>query len=468
MRAMQKKKSLAKRTGNMFRKKSNLTSRMFSNRDLVRLLIPLMVEQVLTSLMGTVDTMMVSTVGSTAISAVSLVDSINILFIQAFAAIAAGGTILCSQYIGSGDKKKAQNAASQVVLAVTVLSVGITGICLLVRVPLLQLIFGEVEAEVMKNSQTYFLITACSFPFIALYNCGAAIFRAQKNTRTPMIISVTSNGLNIIGNAFLIYGMKMGVAGAALATLASRIYCAVLVMWFLRNPEVELSVRGYHKIRPDFQCIKLIFQIGVPSGVENSMFQFGKLAIQSTVSTMGTVAIAAQAMTNILETLNEIGGIGIGIGMMTVVGQCIGAGRKDEAVYYVKKLTIWANLTIAAGCILVYLLTKPVTVLGGMEPESAALCLYMMGWITLIKPLVWTLSFVPAYGLRAAGDVRFSMITSCTTMWVFRVSLCIYLSRVRGMGPMAVWIGMFADWTARAVIFSWRYFSRRWLKHQVV
>lgn len=465
---MQKKKSLAKRTGNMFRKKSNLTSRMFSNRDLVRLLIPLMVEQVLTSLMGTVDTMMVSTVGSTAISAVSLVDSINILFIQAFAAIAAGGTILCSQYIGSGDKKKAQNAASQVVLAVTVLSVGITGICLLVRVPLLQLIFGEVEAEVMKNSQTYFLITACSFPFIALYNCGAAIFRAQKNTRTPMIISVTSNGLNIIGNAFLIYGMKMGVAGAALATLASRIYCAVLVMWFLRNPEVELSVRGYHKIRPDFQCIKRIFQIGVPSGVENSMFQFGKLAIQSTVSTLGTVAIAAQAMTNVLEALSSMCSMGIGIGLMTVVGQCVGAKKDEEAAYYIKKLSIWGETALILSCLVVLAITKPVTMLGGMEPESARLCLEMTIAITIYKPIAWGGSFMPAYGMRAAGDVKFSMFTSCASMWCFRVSLAVLLCRFTDIGPMGVWVAMFTDWTVRAVIFIGRFRSRKWLAHKVI
>ena len=441
---------------------------MFSNRQLRLLLVPLMAEQLLNSLMGTMDSIMVSNVGPVAISAVSLVDAINVLVIQAFNALAAGGAIVCSQYIGQKDKGNAEDSARQLAFIVAVLSAIITVFCLVFRVPLLRMIFGSVEADVMNAAQIYFFYTSMSFPFIALYNAGSSIYRAQGNTRLPLIIAVTSNGLNIIGNLILIWGAGLGVAGAALATLGARAFSAVVVFGCLRKKEQELVVRDYFSIRPDRKKIHAILSLGIPSGIENSMFQFGKLAIQSTVSTMGTVAIAAQAMTNILETLNEIGGIGIGIGMMTVVGQCMGAGRKDEAVYYVKKLTIWANLTIAAGCILVYLLTKPVTVLGGMEPESAALCLYMMGWITLIKPLVWTLSFVPAYGLRAAGDVRFSMITSCTTMWVFRVSLCIYLSRVRGMGPMAVWIGMFADWTARAVIFSWRYFSRRWLKHQVV
>lgn len=441
---------------------------LFSNRDLGKLLIPVMLEQLLNSLMGMVDTMMVSTVGAVAISAVSLVDSINILAVQAFSALAAGGTILCSQYIGSGDKSKAKKAASQVVLSVTALSVIVMTILLLLRVPLLHLIFGEVEDAVMKNSQTYFWYTVLSYPFIALYNCGAAVFRAQKNTRTPMLISVTSNCLNVAGNAFLIYVVGMGVKGAALATLFSRIFSAVTVMWFLRNPVCEVPVRDYHRIRPEWDYIRRVFKIGIPSGVENSMFQLGKLTIQSTVSMLGTVAIAAQAMTNMLELLNGILGIGIGMGMMTVIGQCIGAGRRDEAVYYIKKLTVWAEFIMIFNCLVVFLLTKPITILGNMEPESAAMCISMMIAITIVKPLVWVPSFVPAYGMRAAGDVRFSMIISCFSMWTFRVSLAVILCRFTGLGPMGVWIAMFTDWTVRAVIFISRFRSRKWLRHNVI
>lgn len=441
---------------------------IFSNQDLKKLLLPLMLEQLLNSLMGMVDTMMVSTVGSAAISAVSLVDSINILIIQAFAALAAGGTILCSQYIGSGSKEKAKEAAAQVVLAITVLSLAVTGVCLWFRIPLLQFIFGEVEADVMRNSQTYFLITGMSFPFIALYNCGAAIFRAQKNTKTPLKISIISNSLNIVGNACLIYGAGMGVAGAAIATLGSRIFSAVVVMWLLRNPSCELAVRGYHKIRPDWTCIRRIFEIGIPSGIENSMFQLGKLAIQSTVSMLGTVAIAAQAMTNTLEALDSVLAIGIGVGMMTVVGQCIGAGRDDEAKYYIKKLTLWAEAAMICNCLAVFALTRPVTILGDMEPASAAMCFRMMLVITIVKPIAWVPSFIPAYGMRAAGDVRFSMAVSCCSMWLFRVSLAVLLCRYTNIGPMGVWVAMFTDWTVRAGIFFWRYRSGRWLQHKVI
>ena len=386
---------------------------LYSNLDLKKLLVPIIVEQLLSCLMGTVDTMMVSNVGSAAISAVS---------------------------------------ARQVLLVMTVLSVALTLICLVFRVPLLKLIFGKVEADVMANSQVYFLFTLLSFPFIGLYDAGASIMRAQNDSRRPMVISVISNFLNIGGNALLIFVLNMGVAGAAISTLFSRIFCAVVVIWKLRNEKEPIAVRNYLSIRPDSSTIRRILYI----------------AIQSTVSTLGTVAIAAQAMTNILEMLNGVAAMGIGIGLMTVVGQCLGAGRKDEAVYYVKKLSWLAEAAIIFSCLLVLALTKPITRIGGMEAESAQLCFNMVVFITITKPISWVLSFIPAYGMRAAGDVKFSMITSCLTMWLCRVILCIYLCRVWGFGPIAVWIGMFADWTLRAIIFTIRFHSRKWLNHHII
>ena len=434
---------------------------LYTNTDLCRLLIPIIVEQLLSCLMGTVDTMMVSNVGSAAISAVSLVDSINVLVIQALSALAAGGSILCSHYLGNQDEKHANHAARQVLLVMTALSTALTLLCLFSRTPLLRLVFGKVESDVMTNSQVYFLFTLLSFPFIGLYDAGASIMRAQNDSRHPMIISIISNFLNISGNALLIFVLDMGVAGAAISTLISRIFCAVVVICWLRNEENSISVRHYTSIRPDFLIIKKILYIGIPSGIENSMFQFGKLAIQSTVSTLGTIAIAAQAMTNILESLNGIAAIGIGIGLMTVVGQCLGAGRKDEAIYYIKKLSLLAEAAIIVS-------TRPITMLGGMEVESARLCFQMVVFITIVKPISWVLSFIPAYGMRAAGDVKFSMTISCCTMWLCRVVLCVYLCRVWGFGPIAVWIGMFADWSIRAVIFSIRFHSRKWLNHHIL
>lgn len=441
---------------------------LFTNKMLRNLLIPIILEQLLNALMGTVDTMMVSNIGSTAISAVSLVDSINVLMIQAFSALAAGGAIICSQYMGQRNYEMANKSARQMIFIITAISVGVTAVCMIFRAPLLKLIFGQVEADVMTASRTYFFYTTMSFPFIALYNAGASIFRAQENTKGPMTISVISNIMNIVGNAILIWGFHLGVAGAAISTLISRIFCAVVVLWQLRRDRQSIVVRDYRKIRPNGRMIKRILGLGIPSGIENSMFQLGKLAIQSTVSTLGTVAIAAQAMTNILEALSGIAAIGVGIGLMTVVGECIGANRNDEAVYYIKKLSVIAEVLLLAGCLLVFALTKPITILGGMEQESAAMCFQMTMWITIVKPIVWMPSFIPAYGFRAAGDVKFSMITSCVTMWICRFCLCAFLIRVMGFGPMGVWIGMFADWTVRAVIYTIRFHSRRWLKHKVI
>ena len=441
---------------------------LYNNTDLRKLLLPIIVEQLLSSLMGTADTMMVSNIGSAAISAVSLVDSINILVIQALAALAAGGAILCAQYLGSHNQKEANQAARQVLFVMVFLSTALSAFCLIFRDPLLGLIFGKVEADVMSNSKIYFFLTLLSFPFIGLYDAGASIMRSQNNSRNPMLISVISNFLNIGGNAILIFVFGMGVKGAAISTLVSRIFCAVVVILQLRNDQAPICITNYFSIRPDWTLIKKILFIGIPSGIENSMFQFGKLAIQSTVSTLGTVAIAAQAMTNILENLNGIAAIGIGIGLMTVVGQCLGAGRQDEAVYYVKKLSWLAEAVVITSCLLVFILTKPITILAGMEPASAGLCLSMITFITIVKPISWVMSFIPGYGMRAAGDVKFSMITSCCTMWLCRVSLCIYLCRVWGFGPIAVWIGMFSDWTLRAIIFGIRFHSGKWLNHHVI
>ena len=434
------------------------------------LLIPVVLEQLLNSIMGTADTMMVSNVGSAAISAVSLVDSINVLVIQAFSALAAGGAIVCAQYIGQRNKEKANESARQVLFIITAISVAVSLICLVFQKPLLRLIFGSVEPAVMSASETYFFYTALSFPFIAAYDSAASIFRAQDNTKGPMIISMISNVMNIAGNAVMIWVFHMGVAGAALSTLISRIFCAVVVIIQLRKEREgqEIVVRDYFKIRPDWSMIRRILGLGIPSGIENSMFQLGKLAIQSTVSTLGTAAIAAQAMTNILENLNGIAAIGVGVGLMTIVGQCLGAGRQDEAVYYIKKLCVIAEVIIIISCLGVFALTKPITILGGMEKESADMCFYMVMWITIVKPLVWIMAFIPGYGLRAAGDVKFSMIVSCCTMWACRFCLCVFLIRVMGFGPMGVWIGMFADWTLRGIIFTWRFHSRKWLQHKVI
>lgn len=442
--------------------------KLFDNRKLAALLIPLAVDQLLNSFMGTVDTLVVSNLGSAAISAVSLVDSINILIVQAFFALATGGTVVCSHYLGCRREDHAKEAARQLVFITFMMSLVIGVLCIAFNGQILSLIFGEVEDAVMENAKQYFFFSAISYPFIALYDDGSSILRAQENSRLPMMISVASNLVNLVLNLLFVWGLGFGVAGSACATLLARIFAMAVVMYKLRNPRLTVSLTQYHSIRPDWGEIRRILRIGIPSGVENSMFQFGKLAIQSTVSLMGTAAIAAQGMTNIIENLNGILAIGVGIGLMTVVGETLGAGRKEEAVYYVKKLCVISEVVIIVSCLVMFALVHPITYFGGMEPESARMCIHMVTWITIVKPVVWVMSFIPAYGFRAAGDVKFTMTVSVISMWFCRVTLAIVLARVFGMGPMAVWIGMFTDWTVRGVIYTVRFRSRRWLGHQVI
>ena len=455
---------------NIFYDKSKIDygNLLFPRRALWMLLIPLIIEQMLNSLMGMVDTLMVSRVGAEAISAVSLVDSINNLVLQVFAAMAAGAAIICSQYLGRKDEKGCNDAAKQIVLTVVVISSVIMIIGVGFRKPLLHLIFGSVEEAVMTNAQMYFLITALSYPFIALFQAGAAFYRACGNSKFTMKTALIANVANIVGNTLFIFVLQMGAAGAAVSTLISRALCAFVVFYALRKPGYAIQLKNYFSIRPDLNLIVKILAIGVPSGIENGMFQFGKLAIQSTVSSLGTAAIAAQAMSIIFENVNGMAAVGIGIGLMTVVGQSIGAGRQEEAKYYIVRLAGYAEVAMIISCILVYIAARPVTVLAGMSEESTALCMQMILAITIVKPLLWVPSFTPPNGLRAAGDVRFSMITATLTMWLCRVALSIFLMRVVKTGPIGVWYGMFADWGVRGVIFTIRFVRGKWLRFKVI
>ena len=334
---------------------------MYTKEQLRRLLIPLMFEQVLTALMGSVDTIMVTNIGSAAISAVSLVDSLNILIINIFSAMATGGAIICAQYLGSNQKDKANQALKQLIFSVTLISLIITIPCILFRRPLLSLIFGSVEKNVMDNALNYLFITSLSYPFIALYNAGAASFRTSQNSRLPMAIAFGSNILNIIGNVFFIFTLSLGVAGAALSTLLSRIISAIIILILLKQPKQDLYVDSYLSIRPEIETITKILKIGVPTGIENGMFQFGKLVIQSTVSTMGTTAIAAQAMVAMLESFACQASIGIGLGMMTVVGKCVGAKEYEQARHYTISLTRLAWIVCIIFCAIIMLFIQQIT-----------------------------------------------------------------------------------------------------------
>lgn len=441
---------------------------MFTNKSLWRLLIPLMIEQLLTSLVGTIDTMMVSNVGSAAVAGVSLVDSINKLVLFLFTSLATGGAIVCAQYIGRKDRASSGKAARQVLLTALVLGAVVGGVCLFFRKGILRLIFGSVEEAVMQSAETYLLYTSMTYPFIALFNASAAIYRASGNTRLPMIISTCANVLNVVGNAVFMFVFDMGVAGAAIATLISFIVAAVAILVLQNRPGQTIEVGRLTDLRPDWRMIWLVLSIGLPTGIENAMFQFGKLMVQSTVSTLGTTAIAANAIVTVLEYMGSMPSTAIGTGLMTVAGQCIGAGKMDEAKRNIKKLTLWAALVLLVVNYTILALTMPVTRIAGLDPAAAQLTFDVLLVISLFKPILWPLSFIPINGMRAAGDVKFGMIASTVSIWVFRVGLSYVLCRVLHVGLIGIWIGFLVDWLVRSVVFSWRYLSGRWTRFSVI
>ena len=437
---------------------------MFSNKMIAGILIPVVLEQLLNSIMGTADTMMVSNIGSAAISAVSLVDSINILVIQAFSALAAGGAIVCSQYIGQQNKKMANESARQVLFIITAISIAVSVLCLGFKKPLLRLIFGSVEADVMRASETYFFYTAISFPFIAAYDSAASIFRAQENTKGPMLISMISNAMNIVGNAIMIWIFHMGVAGAAISTLVSRIFCAVVVLIQLRKDRQPIVVRDYLKIRPDWAMIRRILGIGIPSGVENSMFQLGKIAVLSLVSGLGTASLAANAVSNNIANFAILPGMSFGFALLTVCAQCVGAGDFEQVKYYTRHMMRVENLCLIATNLIVILSLPFILSIYNLSDEAAMYTNDIILYHAACVVTIWPLSFTLPNTLRAAADVKVTMVLSIISMWVFRFGFSYLLTMEFHMGIFGVWVAMTIDWLVRGIFFVCRYKSGRWQK----
>lgn len=440
----------------------------FDKKSLRALLVPLVIEQVLTGLMGVADTLMVSNVGEAAISGVSLVDAINLLIVYFLSALAAGGTIVCAQYIGREDPKNAGKAAHQVMFTAFFISLALCALLAAGRRPLLRLIFGSVERDVMDAAVLYMLVTVMSYPFLALYTTSAALFRAVGDSKRPMIVAALADVLNIIGNAILIFGFGLGVAGAAAATLVSRIFSAFIMLWYQHRTEQPISLHGIRDMRPDRVMIRRILRIGLPSAVENGMFQLGRLAVQSTVSILGTTALAAQALSLTLETFSSMPAQAIGTGLLTVAGQCIGRGRVDEARYYIRRFTrISTGMVLGAG-ILISAAVPFIVRLTALSAEGAALTCQIIWVISVAKLLLWPTAFTLPNGLRAAGDVSFAMWVSTISMWVFRVGLSWYMCRYTAAGLWGVWIGWSTDWLVRNLCFRFRFRGDRWLRHSVL
>ena len=441
---------------------------MFTAKDLRKLILPLIVEQFLAVTIGMADTIMVASTGEAAMSSVSLVDAINILLINIFSALATGGAIVASQYLGREDNKRANVAAKQLLLVTTAMSAFIMAVCLIGRNPILDLIFGKIEPEVMDNCRVYFFWSALSYPFLAVYNAGAALYRSMGNSKVSMLTSTLMNAINIAGNALLIFGFHMGVAGAAIASLFARMVGAVLITCLLRFKPHVIQLEAVFKLDFQPEMIKNILKFGVPTGLENGMFQIGRLMTQGLVATFGLTATTANAIGMSLSAFPQIPGTAIGLAMVTVVGQCIGARRQDEAKRYTLKLTGLAYLAMGALNLVMLALLPVVIGIYNPSPATAALARELMLYCIACTILLWPASFVLPNGLRAAGDVRFTMTVSIVSMWAFRIGFSYLLAKGLQMGVLGVWIAMTIDWAFRILCFAIRFFRGKWMNKQLI
>ena len=435
----------------------------FSKKQLFKLIFPLLIQQMLVVTIGLADSMMVSSAGEAAVAGVSLVNSLDILLITMFSALAGGGAVVTAQFIGKGDLDLANKSAKQLIYVTTAVATVITGVVLLIRVPLLDLLFGDIEADVMANALSYFLFIALSFPFLALYDSGAAVLRSMGKSTLTLLVSMIMNALNIIGNAVLIFGFDMGAAGAAIATLISRVIGAVIMIIVVHNKKNPVHIEKLFHYRPNGVLIKRILRVGIPGGLENSMFQFGKLLTQSLISSMGTAAIAANSVAHMLATLQYMPGGAINLAMVTVVGQCIGAGDKKGAKKYSRLLIGITYIALWVMVLLSIIFGKTVIGIYNVSPEASQTAYKLILYHSIIAAAIWPIAFTLPGAFRAASDVKFPLIASALSMWIFRVGTSYFLALGLGLGVLGVWIAMTIDWVFRAVVFAWRHFSGKWL-----
>lgn len=441
----------------------------WNNRRLFGLLWPLIVEQLLIVLMGLVDMIMVSHVGEHAVSGVSLVDTINFLFITAFNALATGGSVVASQYIGRSDGKNACCSARQLVYISGFISIIIMIFTMAACRQMLKLVYGNIADNVMQSAQIYFLLTALSYPFLALYTAAAAIFRSMGNSKITMKIAILVNIFNVAGNAFFIYGMGLGAAGAALSTLIGRAIAAVFLIYHLLGKRQQMiTLNGISKVKLEAAMIKRILNIGIPSGLETSMFQIGKILVTRIFTVFGTAAIAANAVSGTINSLGFMPGSGYGMGLLVIAGQYIGAGNYIEAKRFTKKIMIIASITYLIINLNIFLFMSPIVRSFKLSQEAYELCLSFLRIHCVTSTLFWCFSFVLPNSLKAAGDARYVMIVAASTMWLVRVCSAYIMAFPLGLGPIGVILAMGADFLFRGIFFAARWMSGKWMEKRVI
>ena len=411
-------------------------NRLFSKKDLRKLIIPLILEQTLAITVGMADTMMISSAGEAAVSGVSLVDMFNNLIISVLAALATGGAVVTSQCIGAGRREEACRSARQLVFTEAAITIGISVLVLLFHRQILGLFFGQIEADVMQNAIIYLIISVFSFPLLAVYDSCAALYRSMGNAQITLKISLLMNVINVVGNAIGVYVLKLGVAGVAIPSLVSRGVAGVVLFTFLHNPDnLVFLTRGKFKV--DATIVKRILFIGIPSGIENGIFQLGRVLVVSIIAAFGTSQIAANGVANSLDSMGCIVGQAMSLAMITVIGRCVGAGEEGQVRYYTKKLL--GEKTTRLSYILV------------MIHDGMAIFL-------------WPASFVLPNMLRACNDVKYTMVVSIFSMITFRIGFSYLFGVHMGWMAVGVWAAMVIDWVFRVLCFVGRYLAGTWRK----
>ncbi len=449
------------------KQKQDRSHYLFSNRELANLIGPLVIEQLLAVFVGMADSIMVANVGEAAVSGVSLVDNIMILIINIFAALATGGAVVAGQYIGRKDEKSACKAATQLVWFVSLSAVAIMILVYFGKDIILNQVFGHITAEVKGHADIYLLIVTASIPFIALYNGGAAIFRAMGNSQVSMRVSLLMNAINVTGNAILVFGLRIGTAGVAIPTLISRMVAAIVITVLLCNQTRILHIERTLKIRFDGRMIRKILAIGVPNGLENSMFQLGKILVLSLVSTFGTYAIAANAVSNAIALFQILPGMAISLAITTVISQCVGANDYEQVHYYLKKLLAIIYVAMVGTVALIFLALPLILKAYNLSDQTAAAATNIIHFHGISAMIIWPLSFALPAAYRAAGDAKACMYTSIVSMWIFRIGFSYLVGKYMGLGVFGVWVAMVVDWVVRAICFIIRYFNGKW-KHGAI
>ena len=435
---------------------------LFTNKDLKKLIIPLIIEQLLTVTVGLADSIMISSVGEAAVSGVSLVDSIMILLINMFSALATGGAVVAGQYLGQKKHVMACKTADQLILFISALAAVIMAGIYAMRGFILHGVFGAIEPAVMHSAEVYLLIVTASIPFLAVYNGCAALFRTMGKSKTAMQMSLFMNAVNIIGNAVLIYGVGMGVEGAAIPTLASRVIAAAVILVLLKNRNQAVHISRNFNFKFKGFLVGRILKIGVPNGVENSMFQLGKILVLSLVAGFGTASITANAVSNMVAMFEIIPGMAVGLAVLTVVSRCVGANDYEAARYYTKKLLKIAYASLIVFNLFIVAMLPVIIRAYHLSPETAAITRKILLYHTLCCVTIWPVSFTLPNTLRASNDVKYTMVTAIISMWIFRIFFSFVLGKWLGWGVFGVWVAMTLDWAVRAVLFLIRYIKGKW------